>query len=191
MSMLLNINARLSATENKVDNLSSQRDVPGEVEEPQPSSSWEITAKGCPAIATQDDQDDVLGIEEQVHARITEHLRRALATYLPTTNDESGADNEALALPSKKPKGTSGKLRRADTKVVNQITWTHEMIYTPSGQPAICEKLSSMAFVNGYFSVMAMEMERVKVRMLNHLHSHFLRPLVPCEPHPCINQNMK
>ena len=26
-----------------------------------------------------------------------------------------------------------------------------------------------MAFVNGYLSVMAMEMEQVKVRMLNHL----------------------
>ena len=43
------------------------------------------------------------------------------------------------------------------------------MICTPPGQSAVYEELSSMAFVNGYISVMGMKMDQVKVRMLNHL----------------------
>ena len=43
------------------------------------------------------------------------------------------------------------------------------MIYTFSVQPALYEEMNSMAFVNGYLSVMALEMEKVKVRILNHL----------------------
>ena len=88
MSILGNINARISATKNKVDKLSSHRVVLRKEEDPQPSSSPDITGRGHPTTATQDDQDDVLGIEDQVHARITEHLRGAPAAYLPTTDDE-------------------------------------------------------------------------------------------------------
>ena len=131
MSMLGNINARLPATKNKVDILSSHRVVHAEAEEAQPSSSRDTAGRGRPATVTQNDQDDIFGTEEQVCARITEHLRDTLRAYLPTIDDESDADNRASAPPSKKPKGTSGEksngaletLRTSNTTVVIQITW--------------------------------------------------------------------
>ena len=104
-----------------------------------------------------------------MYARITDRLRGEPATYLTSTDDESDAYNYSTALPRKKPKGTSDILRTADTKVVNLITWPHEMIYTHTGQEAVYEELSSMAFVNGYLCAMAMEMEQVMVRMLHDL----------------------
>ena len=95
--------------------------------------------------------------------RITEHLRRVSDVYLPT------ADDEAPAQCRKKSKGTWGKLTAADTTVVNQITWPHARIHTPSVKRDVYTELSSMAFVNGYLSVMATETGQVNVRMPSHL----------------------
>ena len=67
----------------------------------------------------------------------------------------------------------SGKLSTADTTVMLHVTWPHEVIYTPSGQPAIYDQLNNMAFVNGYLTVMAREPEQMKVRMLTHLQELF------------------
>ena len=122
-----------------------------------------------PRVAISDDQDQFHRIEEQVHRRVAEHLRGALPDYLHITDDNSGADDEALAQPRKEHKWTSRKLRRVDTMVINQVTWPHELIYTHSDQPAIYDQLSSMAFVNGYLAVMALESDQVKMRMLAHL----------------------
>ena len=66
-------------------------------------------------------------------------------------------------------KGNSGNLKTADTTVVHHITWPHEVTYTTSRQPAVYEELSSMAFVNGYLTVMAREPEQVTCKMLLHL----------------------
>lgn len=60
-------------------------------------------------------------------------------------------------------------MRTTDTIVVNQITWPHEKIYTPSDQPTVYEELSSIAFTNRYLFVIANEMEQVNVKMLNHI----------------------
>ena len=106
--MLGNINARNSANKDKVDKVTSLRVGLG-LEEVQPSSSQDTAGRRPPTAATQDDQDNLHGIVEQVHARITEHLKGVPDTYLPTTDDESDANNEAPALPKKKPKGTWGK----------------------------------------------------------------------------------
>ena len=43
------------------------------------------------------------------------------------------------------------------------------MIYSPSAQLAIYDQLSSMAFVDGYLTVMAREPPHIKYIMLNHL----------------------
>ena len=62
-----------------------------------------------------------------------------------------------------------GKLRTADTTVVHQVTWPHEVIYSPSAKPAIYDQLCSMAFVDGYITVMSREPPHIKVLMLSHL----------------------
>ena len=108
-------------------------------------------------------------MEEQIHCRITQCLRVAQPAFLPTTDEESEPEDQAPAQPREKHKGTSGKLRMADTTDVNQIPWPHQLIYTPSGQPAVYEDLSSMVCVNGYLSVMPLESQDIKARMLTHL----------------------
>ena len=64
-------------------------------------------------------------------------------------DDESDADDMARAQGRRKTKGVSGRLHMADTTVMLQVTWPHEIIYTASGQLAIYDQLDSMAFVNG------------------------------------------
>ena len=59
-------------------------------------------------------------------------------------------------------KGKLGKLRTADTTVVYHITWPHKVTYKRSGQTAVYEELSSMAFVSGYLTAMAREPKHVK-----------------------------
>ena len=63
----------------------------------------------------------------------------------------------------------SGKLRTADTTVNHRVTWPDEVIYSPSAQPTIYDQLSSIAFVNGYLTVMFREPPYVKALMLDHL----------------------
>ena len=53
--------------------------------------------------------------------------------------------------------------------MVHWVTWSHEVIYSLSTQPAIYEKLSSMAFVGGYLTVMFSEHPHIKAVMLDHL----------------------
>ena len=65
-----------------------------------------------------------------MHARITDHLICMPRAFLHITDEESGADDEAPAQVKRKQKWTSGKLRIANTTVVNQITLPHEVIYT-------------------------------------------------------------
>ena len=103
--------------------------------------------------------------------RVAEHLRGAIPAYLPTTDDDSGHDEQTATHPLKKHKGTLGKLRMADLDniVIKQVTCPHEHIYMLSGQPAIYEELSAMFFVNGYFAVMAEESDEIEQLMLAHL----------------------
>ena len=91
------------------------------------------------------------------------------AAYLPTTDDDSGDDKETTTQPRKKHKGTSVKLQMADHTVIKQVTWPHELIYMPLGQPAIYEELSAMSFINGCLAVMVVERVQTKQLMLAHL----------------------
>ena len=47
-----------------------------------------------------------------------------------------------------------------------QMTWPHEVTYTPSGQPDMYDQLNTVDFVNGYLTVMAREIE-IKARMMS------------------------
>ena len=53
--------------------------------------------------------------------------------------------------------------------MMNWITWPHGVLYTCTEEPAVYEEMDSMAFVNGYITVMAGETESTKFRMLIHL----------------------
>ena len=53
-----------------------------------------------------------------------------------------------------------------DTTAVKQVLWPHELVFTPDSLPAI---YNSIAFVNGYLSIMALPMDILRHKMASHL----------------------
>ena len=63
----------------------------------------------------------------------------------------------------------SDKVCIADSTVIKQITWPHELMYTAGGQPAIYEELLLPLFVTGYLSILVTVKAGQKEVMLKHL----------------------
>ena len=112
----------------RMDDMASQVIIPGALANVQPSPSHEAAEGDRPRVAVLDDPDLLYRMEEQVHRRVAEHLKGALVVYLHITDDESGADDEALAKTMKKHMENSGKLRTVATTVINQVTWPNDLI---------------------------------------------------------------
>ena len=86
------------------------------------------------------------GLEDAARAGIANRLCGAPAIYLPGTDRDSDPD-QPPQMATRQPKhGVRGKLRKADTVVVKTLTWSHEVLYTPSSQPIAYESISSMTF---------------------------------------------
>ena len=64
---------------------------------------------------------------------------------------------------------TSGKLRSVNTSAIHRVIWPHEYVFTPDGQPAAYESLSSMAFVTGFITIMDLQSEPLRKKMSTHL----------------------
>ena len=60
-------------------------------------------------------------------------------------------------------------MRTADTTIFCQVTYPHEVVYSPSAQPVAYEQISSRAFVNGYITIMSKELPHIKALLLTHL----------------------
>ena len=63
----------------------------------------------------------------------------------------------------------NGKLRMADTVIVKTLLWPHKVLYTPISQPIVYKNIPSVAFVDGYITVMGQEPSRIRSIMLTHL----------------------
>ena len=96
-------------------------DVPVMTTEPQPFPSLTYTDSDHPSIAVLDGQDQCDGIEAHVYQRLDEHLKGALPTYLPTTDNDSGNEEHTTTEPRKNTKALQ-------TTVINQVTSPHELI---------------------------------------------------------------
>ena len=48
----------------------------------------------------------------------------------------------------------------------------HEVVYSPSAQPVVYEQICSIAFINGYITVMSKEPPHIKALRLTHLQEH-------------------
>ena len=103
----------------------------------QPGPSLASTDRDCPRVTVLDGQDQFDGMEEQVCRGVVEHLRGAFPAYLPTTDDDSGDDEQTATQHWKTHKGTLDNLWMADHTVIKWVTWPHKLIYMPSSQPAI------------------------------------------------------
>ena len=59
----------------------------------------------------------------------------------------------------------SGKIHTADSMVLKNVTWPHELIYKAEDKPAQNEDFSMSQFVSGYMAVMNMEKPAVRTVM--------------------------
>ena len=102
-------------------------------------------------------------------ARVASCLRGALAGFPPNMDEDSASDEETPAPSSRNNISTTGNLCTVDNTVINQITWPHELLYTCAGEPAVYEKLTSIACVNACLTVMVGQSGFTKASMLIHL----------------------
>ena len=59
---------------------------------------------------------------------------------LITTDEEPGSEEDPTPKPKRKSL-KSGKLRTADSSVLNKVVWLHEMVYTTTGKSAKYEDI--------------------------------------------------
>ena len=91
-------------------------------------------------------------------------MRASYPSFLGNTDDKSDGEEEEQLQVTRRSKITSGKLRSADTTAVKQVLW-HELVFTPEGRPVVYESMSSMAFVNRYFTIMSLQKDTLRDKM--------------------------
>ena len=52
------------------------------------------------------------------------------------------------------------------TTILKQIVWPHELVYDPSGKPAVYDELSLPLFIQGYLVILQAERLQQKEAML-------------------------
>ena len=92
-----------------------------------------------------------------------------LSNCLANTDDELDGEEEEQPQATRRSQIAFGKLRTADTTGVKQVLWPHELVFTPEGRHAVYESMSSMAFANGYLSIMSLQMDTHRDKMAIHL----------------------
>ena len=105
MAVLWDISSRLLANEDKLNGLTSRREAQALAEEPEPTTSISVERRGQTTTTTHDGRDTLHRVEDHVCASIASHPRGPLAAFLPTTDEESGSDEDASALSRRKAKG--------------------------------------------------------------------------------------
>ena len=53
-------------------------------------------------------------------------------------------------------------LQSANTVAICTVFWPHEYVYTPEGQPSEYESMCSLAFVEGYMTIMDMQSDPIR-----------------------------
>ena len=108
-------------------------------------------------------------MEESRQHAVEQRVSAAPHTALAITNDETDGEEEPRSHTSKGATGSSGKLRSANTSAKHTVIWPHEYVYTPEGQPTDYESMSSLAFVEGYMTIMDMQPKCARKHMWVHL----------------------
>ena len=95
-----------------------------------------------------------------------EHRSRSSHRLLLAITDDERDREEVVLLPPRKGQTTLGKLRSADTSAIHQVMWPHELIFTAKVQPITYKSLSIMAFVNGFLTIMALQTDALKIKIV-------------------------
>ena len=85
------------------------------------------------------------------------------------SEDDSDLEEEQAAPKKRRTAKKLSKVRTADTTVLKQIMWPHELVYDPRGRPAAHEDLPLPLFIQGYLAILQAEKPQKKDIMLKHL----------------------
>ena len=157
----------LAAINTKVDSLTMNRAPKAATSPEQPSTSQPCAMENPPTAASSAVPDP--SIEEQVRIWVAQQMRESYPSFLANTNDELDGDEEEQPQVTRRYYITSGKLRTADTTAVKQVLWPNELVFTQEDRPAVYDSLSSMAFINGYLTIMSLSMGTLRDKMASHL----------------------
>ena len=101
--------------------------------------------------------------------QVAQQIRASYPSFLANTEDDpDGEEEEEQLQVTRRSKITSGKLR-SDTTAVKHVLWPHELVFTPKSQPMVYESMPSMAFVNGYLTIMSLQKDTLREKMAIHL----------------------
>ena len=124
-------------------------------------------AGGDPTATASASMD--LHTEQFVQDRVKHQVRAAHVPALAITDDDADSEEEERPQAPRGATRTSGKLKSANTSAVHKVTWPHEYVYTPEGQPSEYECLSSMAFITGCMTTMNLQSDPIRKHMWAHL----------------------
>ena len=136
----------LVATNAKLDSLTTSRISQVNTPPEKPSTSQPSSMENPSAVLDP-------SIKEQVQIQVAQRMRASYASFLGNTFDESDGEEEEQLQVTRRSKIPSGTLRSADTTVVKQVLWPHELVFTHQGRPAVYKSMSSIAFINRYLTI--------------------------------------
>ena len=93
-----------------------------------------------------------MGVTKAMSEKVARQLRWVPLLTDCTTDGGSNAEEEVLVSCKRCSAIKSGMVQTADSTVVKQITWPHELMYAAGGQPGIYEELILPLFVSGYLA---------------------------------------
>ena len=96
-------------------------------------------------------------------------LKKAPKTTFYSSDEESDSEEEMVACKRRRITIKSGKVCTADSTILKQIIWSHELVYRPSDKLAVYDELSLTLLIQGYLVILEAEMPQQKEAMLKHL----------------------
>ena len=155
MDLLLDLSSRMSATEEVLathrsketeSNYPPVRSVRDDTDVVQPDwqpiNMAECTEGQSPELA------------QETRRQVARRLKRAPNMHMFYSDEDSDSEEEQAAPKKRRTAIKSGKVRTADTTVLKQILWPHELVYDPSGKPAAYDELPLPLFIQGYLTIL-------------------------------------
>ena len=96
-------------------------------------------------------------------------MRKAPKAVADSTDEDSDSNEQLVGCKKRKTTIKSGKRHMANTTVLRQINWPHELVYGPGSQPTIYDELPLPLFIQGYLAIIESERPAQKKAMLKHL----------------------
>ena len=110
----------------------------------------------------------VIKMLDDINTNLAAHDAK-LAELVPQSAIPSDMEETSPGTQRSSTTPTMWKLCPADSIVVKDVSWPHEVIFTSEGKPAGYEELSVISFVQGYLTVINTPKQDIKKQMNSHL----------------------